>query len=244
VKYFKETHKNFRLNGKKFDSESSLFTFAKSISEEVFLFLNDWLSDAEKISVKTSGSTGNPKVIDIKKVHMINSAKATGRFLNLKENTSALLCLSPEFIAGKMMLVRALILGWHLDITTTSSHPLEGNSENYDFCAMVPLQAQKSLSKLNQIKILIIGGASINDELQRELQKLKTRVFATYGMTETITHIALKRLNGTIENSYKVLTNILIKKDKRDCLVIEAPDISDNVIITNDLVKIIDKTHF
>ena len=244
MKNLKKVHTNFTLNGNIFTSEIELLIYAETISSDIFSFLNNWFSNADTVTVKTSGSTGKPKAIKLKKEHMYNSALGTGVFFNLKEKTTALLCLPTNFIAGKMMLVRALVLGWQLDVVNPSSHPLDGNKDNYDFCAMVPLQAQNSLSDLDRIKILIIGGAPINTELQRVLQAIKTQIFATYGMTETITHIALKRINGDVENSFKVLPNILIEKDKRGCLVIEAPKISDKKIKTNDLVEIIDDNHF
>ncbi len=237
-------NKRFSLNGKSFEKEQELLSFSKKINNDIFIFLSAWFDTRDFIIVKTSGSTGKPKDISLKKAHMINSALATGHFFGLGENTKALLCLSLNYIAGKMMLVRAMVLGWHLDVVAASSHPLEANNKHYDFCAMVPLQAQNSLPHLNRIKILIIGGTVVSDTLIEKIQILKTQVYATYGMTETISHIALKRLNRKPEACYKVLPHVHISKDKRGCLVIEASKISDTKVFTNDLVKIIDDKHF
>ena len=158
-------------------------------------FLNPILINHDFIIVNTSGSTGKPAQIKLKKEHMINSALATGSYFKLPENTTALLCLSPNYIAGKMMLVRALTLGWQLDIVEPSLNPLDKLQKHYDFCAMVPLQVQNSLSELHFIKKLIVGGGAVSTELIKNLQDITTEVFATYGMTETITHIAVKKLN-------------------------------------------------
>ena len=243
-------NKNFKLNGNSFISEQELIDYSKTISSSMYSFLEGWFSKELTIDVQTSGSTGKPKIIKLKKEYMINSAKATGTFFNLPENTTALLCLSVDYIAGKMMFVRALTLGWHLDVVEVSSNPLFSIDKDYDFCAMVPMQLQNSLGKLHKIKKLIIGGGAVDNSLLKKIQSEKTEIFATYGMTETITHIAVKPLNSfrhvelVSASHYKVLPNIKTSTDARGCLVIDAPKISDKEIITNDLVKIISDTEF
>ena len=237
-------HKKFQLNKTSFDNTKDLLEFAENSSSLIFSFLSDFLSDSEFITVQTSGSTGMPKPIEIKKEFMINSALATGEFFDLKENTSALLCMNPSFIAGKMMLVRAMVLGWRLDIVLPSSNPLKGVEKQYDFCAMVPMQVFHSFDSLDKIKKLIVGGGAVSKEWERKLQTIQTEVFATYGMTETITHVAVKRLNGKSEKSYTVLSNVNISKDSRGCLVIDAPKVSNNTVITNDLVDLISDSKF
>jgi len=226
-----------------------LLSFSKVISLDINAFLLDWFDKNEVVDVQTSGSTGTPKVIQLQKKHMVNSAKATGEYFNLSEKTSALLCMSPNYIAGKMMLVRALTLGWHLDFVDAVSNPLKNIGKEYDFLAMVPLQLQNSLSEIYKIKKIIVGGGVISNELSKSIQDISTEVFATYGMTETITHIAIKKLNqynaGLIEKSYyQILPNISISKDSRDCLVINAPKIAAETIVTNDIIKLISKTEF
>jgi O-succinylbenzoic acid--CoA ligase len=151
-----------------------------------------------------------------------------------------------------MMLVRAVTLGWHLDVISSSSNPLKLNLTSYDFSAMVPLQVENSIDKLHQIKKLIVGGGAVSNSLQEKLQEVTTEVFATYGMTETITHIAVKKLNNfglpkgnaTNNTCYKTLPNTTIYKDERNCLMIKNTSISDKVIFTNDVVALISDTQF
>jgi len=248
----KPFHINFKLQGKTFNTVEELLIFSKELSEDIFSFLELWFNEKDIIEVKTSGSTGKPKRILLKKRYMINSALATGKFFNLFENTKALLCLPVNFIAGKMMLVRALTLGWNLDFVAPISNPLKNNANTYDFAAMVPLQLENSLADISKIKKLIVGGAPVSNKLLNKLQKIDTDIFATYGMTETITHIAVKKLNNfksTIlreeeKDYYTILPDIKISKDKRDCLIIDAPKLSSEKIITNDLVEIISPTKF
>ena len=244
----KQFHSAFKLQGKSFNSKEELIDFSKEISVEVCDFLRNWFDEKSFVEVKTSGSTGNPKIIQLQKKQMINSAKATGDYFNLPENTTALLCMSPNYIAGKMMLVRALTLGWHLDILAPTSNPLKNSDKNYDFSAMVPMQLHNSLADIYKIKKLIVGGGTVSNELLLKVQQVKTEIFATYGMTETITHIAVKRMNaiagGAKQSYYITLPNIKIAADSRGCLVIDAPTISDEKVVTNDLVELISPTEF
>ena len=239
-------HKSFRLNNKSFQSVNELVIFSESISKELNLFLEDWFSDSKFITVQTSGSTGKPKTILLKKEFVINSARATGSFLKLDKNSSALLCLPVTYIAGKLMVVRSLTLGWHLDFYEPSSNPLKDVSKHYDFSAMTPMQVEASLANINCIKKLIIGGGAVSNQLKEKLQEVSTQVFATYGMTETITHIALKQLNhlSVKPNFYTLLPDINIYKDQRNCLVIKAPKISEDIIFTNDVVDLVALNQF
>jgi O-succinylbenzoic acid--CoA ligase len=172
---------------------------------------------------------------------MVNSAIATGDFFDLKPGNSALQCLPVKYVAGKMMLVRAMILGLDLEFVAPSSHPMRNNEIDFDFVAMVPLQAQNSIQELQKVKKLIIGGAAVNKTLEKQLLKLKTEVYETYGMTETITHIAARKLG---EKAFTVLPDVTVSYDDRNCLVIHAPKISDEVIITNDIVELVNENQF
>ena len=237
-----QLHPDFKLNGKSF-SEDALLSFAKleqasDVDYRVAVgdFIVDWLSETDSVKVFTSGSTGNPKPIVLQKENMINSALATGEFFNLKPGHSALLCLSAAYIAGKMMLVRAMVLGLNLVIVSPSNNPLKNVAVNFDFVAMVPLQVTGSIFFLNKVKTLIIGGAPVSEKLKEQLLVLNTNCFETYGMTETITHIAAKNLKDS--NFFKVLPEVEIEKDHRGCLVIKAPKVSNDVIRTNDLVEL------
>ena len=244
-------HPKFKLNGLpyQFDNLYELaLDFEKSQALhkiEIGKFLIEWLNNNDYISVPTSGSTGAPKKINILKTHTIKSAIATGTFFELPSETRALLCLPASYIAGKMMLVRAIILGWDLYIKAPEKDAITQYDRDYDFVAMVPYQVHYSLKSLNKIKKLIIGGGAISVDLNDQLQHVDTEVFATYGMTETITHIAVRRINGLAKSYYyNALPNVKFSLDKRDCLVIEASEVSDNKVVTNDLVKIISPSSF
>ena len=243
-------HIRFKLQGKSFSSKEDLIVFSKEISSEVGFFLKEWFNEKSFVEVKTSGSTGTSKVIKIQKLHMIQSAKATGAFFNLVDGTTALLCMSPTYIAGKMMFVRALALGWHLDVVDPISNPFKNIEIEYDFSAVVPIQLFQSLNDICKVKKLIVGGGVVSNELLEKIQQIDTEVYATYGMTETITHIAVKKLNNFSHNddissyNYQILPNIKISIDKRSCLVIDAYKVSDELIITNDLVELISETEF
>lgn len=244
---YNEIHANFKLNGKQF-SKDELRAFANEIAtsneayeQQLSKFILEWLDDSDFIALTTSGTTGTPKIIQLHKEAMVNSALATAEFFNLKENCKALHCLPIQYIAGKMMLVRALVLGWDLDLVKPNNHPLDGNTQTYDFAAMVPLQVEKSLKQLHRVQKIIIGGAKLNPALADALKPFSTEVYETYGMTETITHIAAKKVQ---ETAFSVLPGIHIATDGRNCLVIEAPRLSDEKIITNDVVEIIEGNKF
>ncbi|HKJ05855.1 MAG TPA: AMP-binding protein, partial [Flavobacteriaceae bacterium] len=185
-------HNKFKLNGKSFTSVGELLSYSEAINSEMYTFFKVWFNRLDFIEVATSGSTGKPKQIKLSKKAMQNSALATANFFNIFSETKALLCMPIKYIAGKMMLVRALELGWHLDVVEPKSNPLESSNKEYDFSAMIPLQVQSSIKQLNQIKMLIIGGGAISEELLKTLQHTDCECFATYGMTETATHIAVK----------------------------------------------------
>jgi len=250
VKNQSELNRNFKLNDETFENVDELLRYSRSLSKEIYSFFKAWFDKNEFFNVKTSGSTGKPTTVKLKKNFMVNSAVATGNYFDLHPGTKALLCLSPNFIAGKMMLVRAMVLGWQLDIVEPDSHPLDKTEGNYDFCAMVPLQMNKSLAQLHRINTLIVGGGQVSNKLKDKLQAISTKVYATYGMTETSTHIAIKQLNGfssaelVSAANYKTLPDVQISTDKRGCLVIDAPTISDQQVITNDLVALISDTEF
>ncbi len=279
---YRKIHSHFKLNGITFSRDElnevaySLIKEGESFEKEIGDFLLDWLDDNPTLQVHTSGSTGKPKPITLQKQHMVNSALATGEFFNLQPGNTALLCLPATYIAGKMMLVRAMVLGLELDCVMPSSNPLNGISKSYTFCAMVPLQLENSLDALDQISTLIVGGASLSSKVQAQVQaqvqnmqtpspkhqspNFSTAVFETYGMTETITHIALKKLNversvatgqdrsvgegQTRKRNFKTLPNVTLSIDKRGCLVIDAPKLSDVPVITNDVVALISETEF
>jgi len=244
---YENVHNQFKLNGFHLNREDlcrvaySFIKEGEDFEKPVGDFLLDWFDSKDYIEMQTSGTTGTPKTISVSKQAMVQSAIATGDFFDLLPGNKALHCLPVKYVAGKMMLVRAMILGFDLEFTAPSSHPLRNNETEFDFVAMVPLQAQNSVTELKKVKKVIIGGAAINKTLEKQLLKLKTEVYETYGMTETITHIAARKLG---EKAFTVLPDVTISYDDRNCLVIHAPRISDDVIVTNDIVELVNENQF
>jgi len=242
-------HPKFKLNGIDFRSKTEILRYTNNHVKEIHPFLASWFDESDFINVQTSGSTGEPKIIQLKKEFMVNSAKATGSFFDLGEKTTALLCLNVQFIAGKMMLVRAMVLGWELDTVYPNSNPLGRIDKQYDFSAMTPMQVSNSIERISQIKKLIIGGGIISRELKDKIKLLSTSIFQTYGMTESITHIAVRPLNKPVglinENDYyQTLPGTTIDQDERGCLIIMPSNISDKVLVTNDIIEIYSDTTF
>ena len=244
---YKNVHNHFKLNGFHLDRKDlcrvaySFIKEGEDHEKSVGDFILDWFDNKSYLELNTSGTTGSPKIIRIEKQAMVNSALATGDFFNLSPGDKALHCLPTKYIAGKMMFVRSFILGLDMDFVAPSSHPMLRNDTEYDFVAMVPLQAQNSLAELKNVKKMIVGGVKMSKSLEKSLSKLKTEVYETYGMTETITHIAAKKIG---EKYFTVLPNIKIYQDNRNCLVIDAPNISNDTIVTNDLVELINEKQF
>ena len=211
-------------------------------------FLKEWHNDSPTVLVHTSGSTGKPKPMLVEKRRMEASARITCGFLRLKSGDSALLCMSLDYIAGKMMVVRALSFGLRLIVIKPSGNPLGTVAEPVDFAAMVPMQVYNSLQvpeeckKLMAIKHLIIGGGAIDDALASELKTFPNAVWSTYGMTETLSHIALRRLNGPEASEwYTPFEGVSLSQTDEGCLVIDAPAVHDGPLVTNDIVEISDK---
>ena len=244
---YKNVHNHFKLNGYHLDRNDLCrvaYSFIKEgddYEKSVGDFILDWFDQKPYLELNTSGTTGTPKNIRIEKQAMVNSALATGDFFQLSPGDKALHCLPTKFIAGKMMFVRSFILGLDMDFVAPSSHPMQNNDSKYDFVAMVPLQAQNSLAELKNVKKMIVGGAKMGKSLEKSLSKLKIEAYETYGMTETITHIAAKKIG---ENYFTTLPEIKVSQDDRNCLVIDAPKISNQNIVTNDLVELINENQF
>lgn len=208
-------------------------------------FLKEWFTDSPEITVHTSGSTGQPKPIPVRKEQMMRSAEMTCTFLNLKEKDKTLLCLPLSYIAGKMIVVRSLIASLDLYPVTPSGHPLAENNTPFQFAAMIPLQVYNSFQnpeekkKLEQIEKLIIGGSPIDYALQEKIATLPKAVYATYGMTETLSHIALQRLNGKEASSrYTPFPSVELALSEEQTLTVYAPLVNDKKLTTNDIAHI------
>ena len=216
-------------------------------------FLAQWNDASPTMEVRTSGSTGTPKLIYIEKERMRASARMTCDFLGLKPADTAVLCMPLDYLAGKMMVVRALERNMKLLSVEPSGHPLADNTLSdlnegiVHLAAMVPLQVWNTLQvpeereRLCHIKHLIIGGGAIPRELEQELRTLPINVWSSYGMTETLSHIALRRIS---EDYYSPLPGISLSQDQDDCLIINAPSLCAQTLYTNDIVRFHGKDHF
>ena len=205
-------------------------------------FLREWNSPSPYVRVKTSGSTGTPKNMLVEKRRMLASARMTCDFLGLQPGDTALLCMSLDYIAGKMMVVRALERGLQLISVEPSGHPLQLPTPSLSFAAMVPMQVWNSLQvpeqreRLRQVRHLLIGGGAISEPLAEALKDFPNYVWSSYGMTETLSHIALRQLNGPRRSSwYTPLPGVAVELNDDGCLVIKAPHLCDGPLVTNDI---------
>jgi len=210
-------------------------------------FLSEWNNDSDRVLVHTSGSTGKPKPMMVEKKRMLNSARITCDFLGLNPGDSALLCMSLDYIAGKMVVVRSIERHLHLISVPPSGHPLKDVDEEITFAAMVPMQVYNTLQvpeereRLSRIRHLIIGGGAIDAALEKELKSFpgNIAIWSTYGMTETLSHIALRRINGDEASEwYQPFDSVRISQTEEGCLVIDAPQVCAETLVTNDIVEI------
>lgn len=229
--------------------------------KKVFDFKKAWESGQESFEIQTSGSTGQPKKILLRRKQMLASVKMTAKAFNLKEGDTAFCCLNIDYIAGMMMLVRAFEIGMDLLIVEPKSNPFEDIEKHLyilkanrgqNFFAFVPLQIQTLLDNtpiysdiLNSAKAIIIGGAAVNEAILEKVQIIYRPVYVTYGMSETLTHIAIKRINGSEkEEFFNTLDGVDIKLTNESCLMIKSKTTDDQWITTNDVAEIINGSSF
>ncbi len=225
--------------------ESSVILNPSTLEEhekDVLKVVRQWLDGKEEFTFHTSGSTGSPKVITFRRDQLQASAQLTADALGLTPGMKALVCLDANFVAGTMMIIRSLVTGMDLLVQPAIANPLKGLNEMIDFIALVPLQVSTLLrdspTKLDTISTIIVGGAPLSKALIGKLQNLNGVCYATYGMTETLTHIALQRLNGTDQqDDFHLLPGIHAQADERGCIVIQAPHLGVESVITNDRVE-------
>jgi O-succinylbenzoic acid--CoA ligase len=219
--------------------------------KNTFSFIRDWMLGKEKFDLQTSGSTGIPKEISATRSQMTASANLTIKELKLKEIFNALVCLDTRYIAGKMMLVRSLECGMKIFALNPTANPFIKIPVDVaiQFAALVPYQIKAILESkhphmLDSLETCIIGGAPLDENTSQKLQSFSTRMYATYGMTETLSHIALQALNGKDKSDYyQTLPGITVSTDKRNCLVIHAPYLNE-AIVTNDVAEVVDANKF
>lgn len=220
--------------------------------QAVLDFSHDWLNGKEHFELQTSGSTGLPKKIEVTRNQLKASAQLSASVLGLQKNFNSLVCLDVRYIGGVMMIVRSLEVGMNMIIMEPSSNPFEKMDTRFtiDFIAIVPLQLEAILKSpqrdmLNKINTALIGGAAINPKTIKDIEGMKCNFFATYGMTETLSHIALQKLNGpNAQDYFESLPGITLSQDERGCLKIFAPHISDEPTTTNDLIEFITPSQF
>lgn len=247
-------HQSFSINGEPYSAKKLLEKSRRIILDpgqpewrrSIFEFFTDWL-ESDEIEVSTSGTTGKPTTIFFPKSAVIDSAKRTLDFFNLHPGDAVMLCLQAKYIAGKMMIARALVGGLNLLITEPSSNPWKKWTEAVKFVPVVPLQLRHLLEhpeKHHLFSTILVGGAPIDNTLERKVQRIDPVVFQSFGMTETLTHIAVRRVNG--ENpaeSYRLLDDFTIEADSESRLVIHSPE-HKAPLKTNDVISIDDEKHF
>jgi O-succinylbenzoic acid--CoA ligase len=209
-------------------------------------FSDVWSNESKIIEQQSSGSTGTPKLIEISKIKMKSSAEMTGAFFQLGSLKNSLLCISTDYIGGKMMFVRSVLYDLEINVVDVISNPIRNLNEQIDFAAMVPLQVetilQENPEKLDLIKYLIIGGAPVSLNLEKKLQERMCIAYSTYGMTETISHVALKKLDSQ-NTPFKAIGETYFNECDGE-LIIHSPQLGIEGLHTNDIVELIDKHQF
>ena len=221
IRNLTKMHSTLKINNRSYNfpeleqaiDSGVLFSSGAEWERDLVFFLKEWINDKEYVTGKTSGSTGTPKTIRLSKKAMIASALRTNQFFQLQKEDNVLLCLSANYIAGKMMVVRAIVGELNLIAVSPSSAP--DWDDSVAFAAMVPFQVQNLLAseegkkRLCSIDKLLIGGSPVSDSLEKELYKLPVNAYLSYGMTETVSHVALCRIekSGAREKIYHVRKN-------------------------------------
>ncbi len=252
--------KILRLNMQAFDTDWHLkyaYTHLKDNwspapwKKELMYFIIDWLSDSATIDAHTSGSTGTPKKIKLSKKFMEVSAQTTLDFFDLNAGDKVLLCLPAKYIAAKMMVVRAFVGKLDLYCIPPSLNPVSEWTPPLDFAAFTPaqlselLKTEQGLSFVKKIKIIILGGGPVTADMEQKVQSLEPQIWHTYGMTETMSHIALRKVNGKDRsNCFSPLPGVQLDKSQSDCLTITTPNIGIYGLETNDLVEFCDQGSF
>jgi O-succinylbenzoic acid--CoA ligase len=210
-------------------------------------FVSAWFDFADSIETNTSGSTGIPKVIRLQKQKMEASAKMTGTYFDFKPGDKTILCLSPDTIGGKMMLLRSFLFEMEIYVVDINTNPLEKIDFALKFAAMVPLQIQniieKNPEKLNLVQQLLIGGATVSKQLEESLKHFETCAYESFGMTETMSHVAVRKLNQPTFQPFEALLGILFESSENQ-LIVNAPQLGIEKLNTNDIVELVDQKHF
>lgn len=211
---------------------------------DVAEFRQQWFNSKPYIEAHTSGSTGIPKPVKLLKSDMRISARATNTFFGINKSSTLALPLSLDYIAGKMMAVRAFEAECKLLIL-----PISNNiqlTEAVDLLAVVPSQIQSILERRetwHHIKHLLVGGAPLSGELSRAFSTTGIKTYIGYGMTETCSHVALRNLSDD-RPIYTAMPDITFDASHEGCLTIKSEKFSWKKLQTRDLVELIDEKHF
>ncbi len=207
-------------------------------------FINKLENGDKDFEFKTSGSTGKPKSIFFKRNQLEISANQTIDFFGLTVDDVLLCPFSMDYVAAKMMVARAFFLNATLVFTGPTGNPfLLSDLPNVSFAALVPLQLNKvienedSLCQLNRVKNVIIGGAPVSQNLEDRIRDLiECKIYQTYGMTETLTHVAVRNLKEKSAN-YFALNGVKLQVNQNSCLRIKSP-VNNQWLQTNDVVAL------
>lgn len=236
------------INGNKYSGDAILRYCSNSLNEntrQIGIFLKEWMNADPFIEVRTSGSTGHPKIISVEKNQMLQSAAMTAEYFDFRKGQTALHCLPMNYIAGKMMVVRALFSQLNLFCIQPDNFPIDAVAANQiiHFAPLVPMQLN-GIKNTKGIRRILLGGSPIPPSLEENFQQLKAAIYHGYGMTETLSHVAIRRVNGENRSEvYRALEGISFHLDERSCLIINAPFLN-NPVCTNDIVDLVSKHEF
>ena len=223
-----------------------------SFQEEVFDFCRQWKLGKNEFLFHTSGSTGKPKPIYLSRLNMIESANMTMDWLHLQEGDNVLLCLPIEYIAGAMMLVRALVLKLNIVLVEPSQNPLEEITKpiNIHLASFVTTQWSTILQSnpnlftfFSEVKGILIGGSELTSSVELLTKEIQLPIFQTYGMTETSSHIAFRQISSE-DAIYQCFNGVQIKLNDQGCLCIHSPSTLNQWIETNDVAELIHVNQF
>lgn len=213
---------------------------------EVKEFIQQWDDSLNYVEVNTSGSTGKPRTLQLSKSLLAKSAERTITHFNLSPGTKAGLCLSLSSIAGKMMVVRSLLANMELHVLPVNKNPLKDLEMALDFNALVPVQAMNYLDQaqpLSQQGVVLIGGAPLNERQFQRISQYFSQAYQTYGMTETASHVAVRKISHNFKEPYQALEGVTLSV-KEDCLVIHCKEFENGFIQTNDCVQLVGEEAF
>lgn len=245
------------LNGQSYPFESikregiTLLNESERTHQSSFQLIQDWLTYKQTFLFTTSGSTGAPKPIELNRAQLEASAKSTIQALTLTAADHFLVCMNTSFIGGAMLIIRALLVDAPITLKEPSSNPLKliPDNHSYTFASFAPLQlfpiiqnVYSEKERLSRFKQILVGGGILGSQIEKELAAMPVKVFHTYGMTETVSHIALREIGK--QETYTTIGSVQLKTDNRGCLSICCAATNNKWVQTNDVVELLDSCSF